>query len=183
MMTSALRAVCTAAAISFWFDRRRHELHFVARPAAAFGQAHAFGIIDGEAAFAGFLHPFEHADDVLGNVAVAADGSVARVRPDHRHAADLRRIERQQLLVVPEQDDRLVRGFASERDRIGSRRFRFGAGDVGIGILEQPRFELQPQHPAHGVIDQRLRNAALADQLGEMDVRLADRASRRLLPT
>ncbi len=62
-------------------------------------------------------------------------------------------------LVVLEQDDRLVRGFARQTDRIRSCRLRFGGRRIRIRIVEQAGLEFQREYPADRLIDERPRHA------------------------
>ncbi len=106
------------------------------------------------------------------HVAVSADRRVVCMRADYRHALDLARVEREQALVVLEQNDRFARRLAGQRDRIGRLGLGRGGLDVDIGVFEQPGVELELENTAHRLVDLRLANPALADQLGQQRIGL-----------
>ena len=140
-------------------DGGGRELDLVARPTMPLGDPHAFRIVDRELALALLLHRFEQANDVARLVTVAADRRVPGMRAEHRHAVDLRGVERQQAPIVLEQDDGFACRLSGQRDRVWCRGPRLGRASVDKGMLEQPGFELHLQDPAHGRIDLRLRHA------------------------
>jgi hypothetical protein len=74
-------------------------------------------------------------------------------------------------VIILEQDHRLVRRFARQGDRVGCRRLRLRRRGIGIGVLEQPRLELEPEDAPHRLVYQRHRHATVAHQLGQVDER------------
>ena len=156
-------------------DRGRGRRDLVLRPHMAFGEPHAFGIIDLEMAAAFLLHRLEDRDDMARHVAIAADGSVASMGADHGHAADAAGVERQQVVLVAEQHHRAPRRLASERDRVRSRGQGVGPGGIDIGMFEEPCLELHAKHAAHGIVDLRHRHPPFAKQLRQEGIGLAIR--------
>ena len=131
---------------------------------------------------------------MLGHAAVAAQHLAVGVGADDGDRLDLVRIQRSQAAVVLEQRDRLARrlegqlamGFAAD-DPLGDRR-------VHVGVLEQPQPELPGQHRRHELVEERLLQHTLADEIDEMrvaigirqfdvDARLAPRAAAAWRPS
>jgi hypothetical protein len=84
------------------------------------------------------------------------------------HGCLLVRVERQHTALVLQQHHRAGGGTARGVDRIGPQHLLLGLIRlVGrVRVLEQVGAELDPQDPAHRVVQPAQRDAALRDQLG-----------------
>ena len=90
---------------------------------------------------------------------------VVRKRADHGRLR--RRVERQHAVVL-EQHHRAAGRLAGRLDRVGPQHPPLGgAGRIrGVGVLEQAGAELDPEDPAHGVVDPAHRDQTVREQLG-----------------
>ena len=78
---------------------------------------------------------------MLGPAAVSAQQLAVGIRPDHRQRLELARIERQRLLVVLEQRDRLARRFERELAILVAANQFFRDRRIDVRIFKQPQPE------------------------------------------
>ena len=95
---------------------------------------------------------FEHGDDVFRHIGIAADLLARGVRADDRQCPERRHLQRQRAVVL-QQHHRLACGLGASA-RASSLLVIFSAyARIGVGMLEQPREELQAQHAPHRRVD------------------------------
>ena len=98
------------------------EVDGVLAPDALFGDAHADGVLHLEAGLFAFgLQAFEHGDDMLGDVGVAADGRVGRVVPSTSRR-----------LIFLASSGSTPSFLSSTAERVAARRAR--AMDAGVAV-------------------------------------------------
>ncbi len=125
------------------------------------GDLAAFGVDDVSLRADAVLNSLQDADAVRGFAAVSAEVHAVGIGADHGNGLELGEIERQQVLVVLEEDDCLLRGLQRERAVLGAVGGLLGVVRIDIGIVEQAETELRRQHAGDGAVDHCLRDGSL----------------------
>ncbi len=142
----------------------------VLSPGAVDGDLAAFAVEHFHALAEPGLNAFQHGDVAFRHAAIPAQQTAVGIGADHRDGLDTVRIQGQQIALVLQQRDALVRRLQGElRVRLGTHH-ALRLGGVHIGVVEQAHLKFPEKHRRHKFVELAFLKHAFAHQFDQVQV-------------